>query len=47
MDCNVDVCIPSSTPDLDCKDVDFKNFRVLPLDPHRFDVDKNGIGCET
>ena len=42
-----DVCIPSSPPDLDCRDVDFKNFRVLPPDPHRFDVDKNGFGCET
>ena len=42
-----DVCIPSSPPDLDCRDVDFKNFRVLPPDSHRFDVDKNGIGCET
>lgn len=42
-----DVCIPPSPPDLDCKDVPFKNFRVLPPDPHRFDGNKDGIGCES
>ena len=41
-----DVCIPSPPPDLDCKDVPYKNFRVLQPDPHRFDRDKDGIGCE-
>lgn len=42
-----DFCIPSPPPDLDCKDVPYKNFRVLPPDPHRFDGDKDGIGCES
>lgn len=42
-----EVCIKPYPPDLDCKDMHYKNFRVLPPDPHRFDVDKNGIGCET
>jgi hypothetical protein len=42
-----DVCIPSPPPDLDCKDITFRNFRVLAPDPHRFDGDKDGIGCET
>ena len=41
-----DVCIKPYPPDLDCKDVPYKKFKVLPPDPHRFDVDKDGIGCE-
>lgn len=41
------VCIPPPPPDLDCKDVKFKRFKVLPPDPHKFDRDKNGIGCES
>ena len=39
-------CIPPSPPDLDCKDIAHRNFLVLPPDPHKFDPDKNGIGCE-
>jgi micrococcal nuclease len=42
-----DVCIPSPPPDLDCGDVRHRRFRVLPPDPHRFDGDGDGIGCET
>jgi len=42
-----DICIPSYPPDLNCKDIPFKKFRVLPPDPHRFDGDKDGIGCES
>ena len=41
-----DVCIPSPPPDLDCSDIPYRHFPVLPPDPHRFDGDKNGIGCE-
>jgi micrococcal nuclease len=41
-----DVCIPPSPPDLNCPDVPYKRFRVLPPDPHGFDRDKDGIGCE-
>ncbi|HIK19272.1 MAG TPA: excalibur calcium-binding domain-containing protein [Leptolyngbyaceae cyanobacterium M33_DOE_097] len=40
------VCIPSPPPDLNCKDVSYRNFKVLQPDPHRFDRDKDGIGCE-
>jgi micrococcal nuclease len=41
------VCIPPLPPDLSCKDIpQFKNFTVLPPDPHRFDGDGNGVGCE-
>ena len=42
-----DVCIPPSPPDLDCGDITFRRFTVLPPDPHRFDGDGNGIGCES
>jgi hypothetical protein len=41
-----DVCIPPPPPDLDCGDIPYQNFRVLPPDPHRFDRDKDGIGCQ-
>jgi len=41
------VCIPSSPPDLDCGDVVFRRFVVRAPDPHRFDGDANGIGCES
>ncbi len=41
-----DVCIPPPPPDLDCKDVPYRNFKVLPPDPHHFDGDHDGIGCE-
>lgn len=41
-----DVCIPPPPPDLDCKDIPYRNFRLLPPDPHRFDGDRDGIGCE-
>ncbi|MFB9800329.1 hypothetical protein [Streptomonospora salina] len=38
--------IPSPPPDLDCSDVEQDNFEVSPGDPHRFDADNDGIGCE-
>ncbi len=41
------VCIPPSPPDLDCGDIPFRRFTVLPPDPHRFDGDPDGIGCES
>lgn len=42
-----DVCIAPYPPDLDCGDITFKKFRVIGSDPHRFDSDKDGIGCES
>jgi hypothetical protein len=46
-----DVCIPPPPPDLDCKDIPYRNFRVIynvpDPDPHRFDGDHDGIGCES
>ena len=42
-----DVCIPPSPPDLDCGDIPYRRFTVLPPDPHRFDGDNDGVGCES
>ena len=42
-----DVCIPSFPPDLDCNEVSYQNFRVILPDPHNFDGDKDGVGCES
>ena len=41
-----DVCIPAAPPYLSCSDIPDRNFRVRAPDPHRFDADGNGIGCE-
>jgi endonuclease YncB( thermonuclease family) len=43
--CYPDVCIPPPPPDLDCPQIQYCQFRVL-CDPHRFDGDHDGIGCE-
>jgi micrococcal nuclease len=40
------VCIPPPPPDLDCGDVPHGRFRVRPPDPHRFDGEGDGFGCE-
>lgn len=46
-----DVCIPPPPPDLDCGQIQYRNFRVIynvpSPDPHRFDGDRDGIGCES
>jgi Protein of unknown function (DUF1524) len=46
-----DFCIPPPPPDLDCADIGRHNFTVLwnvpDPDPHHFDGDKDGIGCES
>jgi len=41
------VCIPPSPPDLDCGDIQYRRFAVVGSDPHRFDGDHDGIGCES
>jgi hypothetical protein len=45
------VCIPPPPPDLDCGEISYRNFRVrwdvADPDPHHFDGNHNGIGCET
>lgn len=40
------VYIKSPPPDLNCPDVPHEHFKALPPDPHGFDRDGNGIGCE-
>jgi hypothetical protein len=40
------VCIPPPPPDLDCTDIPYRRFTVRPPDPHDFDSDGDGIGCE-
>ena len=42
-----DICIPSPPPDLNCGEVPFRRFTVLPPDPHNFDGDRDGVGCES
>jgi endonuclease YncB( thermonuclease family) len=41
-----DICIPLASPDLDCPQIPYRRFRVVGADPHRFDGDNDGIGCE-
>ena len=41
------VCIPPSPPDLDCADIPHRRFAVRPPDPHRFDGEGDGVGCES
>jgi len=40
------LCIPPPPPDLDCRQVPFRRFQVSPPDPHKFDPNSDGIGCE-
>jgi micrococcal nuclease len=42
-----DFCIVPYPPDLDCGDIVQKRFTVLSPDPHGFDGDGDGIGCES
>jgi hypothetical protein len=42
-----DVCIAPYPPDLDCGEIEYANFRVVGSDPHGFDRDNDGIGCES
>lgn len=41
------VCIPPPPPDLDCGDLSYRNFQVLAPDPHNFDREGDGLGCES
>jgi uncharacterized protein YraI len=41
------VCIPPRPPDLDCPDIPYRRFTVLSPDPHDFDRDGDGVGCES
>jgi hypothetical protein len=41
-----DTCIPPPPPNLNCDDISFRNFKVIGSDPHGFDGNNDGIGCE-
>lgn len=41
------ICLPPPPPDLDCPEIPYNDFVVLPPDPHRLDADEDGIGCES
>jgi PKD repeat protein len=41
------MCIPPPPPNLTCDDVGARNFEVVSPDPHGFDGDNDGIGCES
>ena len=41
------VCISSAPQNLNCNDISYKDFQVLPPYPHGFDRDEDGIGCES
>lgn len=40
------ICIPPGVADLDCDEIPYRRFQVVGADPHRFDGDHDGIGCE-
>lgn len=41
------VCIPPPPPDLNCADIPHRFFPVRPPDPHGFDGNNDGVGCES
>ena len=40
------LCIPADLPDLNCSDITYRRFKVLPPDTYGFDRDGDEIGCE-
>ena len=42
-----DVCIPPPPPNLNCGDIEYRDIRVLPPDPHGLDRDGDGVGCRS
>jgi len=41
------ICIPINSSDLDCGDIPDRRFVVQGSDRHRFDGDRDGVGCES
>jgi len=41
-----EICVTTYSDKLTCADIPFRNFKVLLPDPHGFDSDGDGIGCE-
>lgn len=42
-----DVCIAPPPPDLNCDDVPYNDIKVVGSDPHGFDREGDGVGCES
>jgi hypothetical protein len=42
-----EVCIAPPPPDLNCGDIPYDDIRVEGNDPHGFDREGDGIGCES
>lgn len=42
------VCLPRKPPghDVDCGEIPYRRLKVRLPDPHRLDIDLNGVGCE-
>ncbi len=40
------ICLPARGPDLDCRNIKYRRFRVIGRDRHGFDRDRDGVGCE-
>jgi polyhydroxyalkanoate synthesis regulator phasin len=41
-----EICITTYSSKLICADIPYRNFKVILPDPHGFDSDADGIGCE-
>jgi hypothetical protein len=41
-----DFCLPNGLPPQTCAGIPYRNFIVLQPEPHGFDPDRNGLGCE-
>ena len=41
------LCIPPGAADIDCPQIGANDFPVYPPDPHGFDGDGDGVGCES
>lgn len=42
-----DFCLKPNIADLDCGEIPYRRFTVIGADPHRFDGDNDGVGCES
>ena len=40
------ICVAPAPPVLSCEDIAYRNFTVIQPDPHGFDADDDGVGCE-
>ncbi|MDP9317037.1 MAG: excalibur calcium-binding domain-containing protein [Chloroflexota bacterium] len=43
---HLDLCLPPLPPALKCGNISYRNVGENGRDPHHFDGDNDGIGCE-